>query len=159
MVLANPPETPIGYDPFEDPLDFASRVQAEQQQDLLDLLRQLNANISRLADYSNRQREKEAPTNIDLGPLSGQNNAGTAGGATYVTTQRFRVTDILIGGGAAGDNIRLMIGSRPYNFFGTGTMAFVPFPIQIDRGIDINVRDVTTPANVAWTFMLFGYPE
>lgn len=159
MINAHSELPRVGDDPFEETEDYTSRFAANQNEGILTLLRGIESNIERIGNYSPRQLNKEAPTCIDLGPLSGQPGAGTAAGAVYATTQRFRVTYIVMGGGVALDNFRLKLGSRPFNFFGTGSLETIPFEVEIDRGTDINVADITTPANVAWTFMIFGYPE
>lgn len=158
MIEAHDVPVPV-EDPYFDSDDYRSGMAIAQGEGMLELLRSLNVNIERLSNYDPRQFSKEAPTLLDLGPLSGLNGAGTAAGAVYQTTQRFRVTNIILGGGVTLDNFRLKVGQRPFNFFGTGALTSLPFEIEIDRGIDINVSDVTTPANVAWTFMLFGYAE
>lgn len=149
----------VGLDPYKDSVGYVTEMSAAHQDSMIRLLESIEANIERLSNYNSRQLSKEAPTMIDMGPLSGKPGAGSVAGAVYAVTQRFRITNIVLGGGAAADNFRLKVGQNPYNFFGTGTLQSLPFEIEIDRGIDINVADITSPANVAWTFMLFGYPE
>ena len=151
-------EPPLITDPFEDSLDYTQRIAIAQNEELTRLLESLDANIYRLSNFMPRQLAREAPQCVDLGPLSGKPGAGTAAGAVYQTTQKFRVTFVILGG-ASGDNIRLKVGSNPYNFFSNGALVAIPFEIQMDRGMDISVADITTPAAVAWTFMFFGYPE
>lgn len=149
----------VGADPYEDANDYRSGMAIAQGEKLNQLIASLAVNIERISNYSPRQLNKEAPENIDMGPLSGKPGAGTAAGVVYQTTQKFRVTSVMYGGGVALDNFRLSVGSRPYNFFGNTGMLWLPFEIAIDRGIDVNVADITTPANVAWSFYIFGYPE
>lgn len=113
--------------------------------------------ISRIANYSERQREKAAPGLLDLSP------AGSAGVIpVYSAHVRMRVRNIvltsaavavitlIIGGGAGGGGTR-------YRFnVAVGTTS-LDFPIEIDRGTDVTLvqaGDLTT-----WTCYLFYYPE
>jgi hypothetical protein len=112
----------------------------------------------RTADFSERQREKFAPEIIDMSP-SQPYYSSTALASSFVTHVKYRVT-YLVMTGAAGDRIDVSFSGRRFSFYNvTGAVAPIPFPYEIDRGTDIVVRDFTTPASVAWTFMIYGYPE
>lgn len=153
------PQPSPAEDPYDESIDYTTRRILLQNDSIITLLADVAANMKRMSDYTARQTSRISPTLIDLGPLSGKPNAGTAGGAIWQTTQRFRVTNVLLGG-AAGDNLRLSLGVVKYNFFNnTGAMIFIPFEIEVDRGIDINLADITSPAALGWTFMLQGYAE
>lgn len=147
-----------GQDPFEDALDYTQRMQINQNESLMELIRSLDANIERLANYNPRQLNKEAPTLLDMGPLAGKLVPG-ANNTSWQTTQKFRVTNIIYGGGAVADELRLSIATTSYHFYTSGNTISLDFEIEIDRGLDISVIDFTTPANRLWTFMIFGYPE
>lgn len=133
---------PIGADPYMEPVSYQT----------MQRLSTIEEHLYRLANFTERAREKEAPTLIDLSPASGQATA-----RTFQTTTKLRVLGIVLGG-AAGDNLRLSIGQRPYNFFNvTGALIYIPFPIEIARGLDMTVADITTPASLSWNFQIIAY--
>ena len=105
--------------------------------------------LTRIADYSERQREKNAPTLIQL------SNTNT----TIVTWQRLRFEHFLITC-ATGDHISLTVGTRVYDFFMgpvSGTI-YVPFPIEVDRGVDLTFTNVTASGHVSYIY-IFAYTE
>lgn len=156
--LGDTPDTQVGYDPYAEPGDYTSRVTIQQNEELIRALAELNVNIDRIANFSERQRTKEAPALLDMGPLAGRLVQG-GNNTLWQSTQRFRVTNIIYGGGVAGDELRLSVGVTSYHIYTSGNTVNLEIPITIDRGMDISVIDFTTPANRLWTFMIFGYSE
>ncbi len=145
--------TPVGDDPFSDPyseqLSYASWYKMLQttQKSLLDA-------INNIKNYSERQREKASPTIIDLSPSS-----GTPIPNTFQTTVRYRIIGMAFSGGQ-GDEFRLAFGGRHFHFFNiTGGPGYIPFPVEVDRGVDITMMDITNPASTSWSCYLYGYPE
>jgi hypothetical protein len=154
MINAPPDNNPAGTDPFKDPyedqLNYSSyyKMMADTQAKVADLLETIK-------NYSERQREKNSPTIIDLSPSS-----GTPIGQTFSTYSRLRIIGFLLTGGA-GDQFQLSFGARHFHFYNvTGAPVFITFPYEIDRGIDINMTDLTAGvAGLAWSCYLFGYTE
>lgn len=124
---------PVGPDAFPGPLDNDP------------ISRTVIGLLERIANYSERQREKDAPDVIQL-------NAATP---TYVTKTGLRVSSLAISCNPTTDNIRISVGLRQYNFFSAGWFLF---PIDITNGIDLTVADITTPANANFNVFIFGYP-
>lgn len=151
-------DLPISPQSFLDESeDYVSKRLFAENAALRDLLVELNANIGRMANFSERQREEQPQKLISLGSDSGLIGAGTAAGATFQTTTAFRVTNIVISGSTAGDKIQFSVGVVKYNFWTAQTPGTFAFPITIDRGIDLNAQDLTGGTN-AFTFLVFGYP-
>lgn len=142
--------------PTEEHLDYTARTLIGQNESLLELLANLNTTLGRFAEFSDRQREIEPQGIINMSSYSGKSGAGTAAGALYQTTAKYRVVGIVIASGNAADRIDLLVGTTRYSFW-AGTVAYyVPFPIELDRGVDINVADITTAAG-PYSFFIFGY--
>jgi hypothetical protein len=140
----------------DDTLDYTQRAVIGQNEDIKTLLAVLNGNVARLANFSARQLESRPPSLISLGSDSGK--VVVAGTSTFQTTVRFRVSRILISSAANGDVIKLSVGFNNFNFLTViGTNGF-DFPIEIDRGMDITVQEVTNPA-ATYSVYIFGYPE
>jgi len=105
--------------------------------------------LTRIADFSERQREKHAPifvelTNSSPGPISFHH--------------RLRMIGFICACSTAGDHITLSFGGRTFDFlFAVGTF-FVPFPYEVDRGIDIVLANVTS-ANHATYMQIISYTE
>lgn len=135
-----------GRDPYEEPI-------GESQQYVAGEFGQMTRLLERIANFSERQREKAAPDVIDLSPTSGSQIANS-----YAVKVRLRLLGFLLTGGT-GDRFQLSIGSRNFQIFSTGAMPFIEFPIQVDVGVDLKVADITNPSSVAWSFYVFGYPE
>jgi hypothetical protein len=141
-----------GHDPWKE--------STEQQLDTswenyLGVLGQLLVEFRRFSQYSERQREKVAPTVIDLSPTSGTQIANT-----YATKTKLRLKGFLFTGGS-GDQFQLRVGTYNYNLWAptAGNMPFVDFPIEVDRGIDLSMNDITNPSSKAWSCYVVGYPE
>lgn len=139
-------ETDVGNDPYEESLDYTTRFTYDKLDKIINYLYQL-------VNYSERQREKQAPTVVDLSPSSGYQVT-----RTYNTKTKLRVSGIVISGGS-GDKIQMNIGSVPYIFYsGNAGPQFFQFPIEIAQGIDLSAADVTNPSSVAWSFYIIAYP-
>jgi hypothetical protein len=108
--------------------------------------------LSRIANYSERQREKNAPTVIDLTAGSGNAIDGQ-----QVNVYRLRVIGLLISASAA-TTLVFTAGGRSYTFYvAAGMEPLIHFPIEIDGGTDISVNLTGAAAN--YSFYIFGYTE
>jgi hypothetical protein len=140
----------VGYDPFAEPvdvqLDEASKMYLDTQHAILEELK-------RFTQFSERQREKGAPTIIDLSP-----DSGTPIANTFATTTAFRIVGMLLSGGT-GDKFRLSFGGRNFTLFGSAVPVYFTFPYTIQRGVDIKCADITSPASTSWSIYIFAYPE
>lgn len=136
----------VGEDPFKEPPSVANANES------LDSVVKL---LQRIANYSERQREKAAPDAIDLSPTS-----GSAIASVYQTKTALRVIGMLFSYTTATEFYSLQVGSRGYPFkAGTsGDPIWIPFPIDVARGIDLSIINVTTPGAVNWRAIVFAYP-
>jgi hypothetical protein len=143
-------QTQTGWDPYSEPIEVqlaeASKVYMGVQEAILEELKNI-------AKYSDRQREKEAPTIIDLSP-----DSGTPIPNQFATTAAFRIDGVLFEG-AMGDKFRLSFGGRNFTLFGANVPIYFKFPYTIQRGVDIKCADITSPAATAWSCYIFAYPE
>jgi hypothetical protein len=126
----------IGRDPYAEPIGYPT----------------LSA-LRRIADYSERQREKAAPDIIDLSA-----NNGAQVPNTYSTKTGLRVMGFVVSGGTVGNKYSIRVGQRPYNFFFDGSTRFVLLPIDVQEGIDLSATDNTTPGSSNWQIYIYGYP-
>lgn len=137
----------IGPDHFKETLDQTYNhdrmVANEHYTEILSL-------IQRIANYSERQREKAPPTIIELSNLSGSQSA-----RTYTASTPLRVQGVLITSNPTTDNIQLLVGLRKFNFFSPG---YYPFPIEVQAGVDLSAADITTPASTAFVVYVIAYP-
>lgn len=139
-----------------DPWDNSFQQQLDNSwESYLGVLGQLLVEFRRFSQYSERQREKAAPTVVDLSPTSGSQVANT-----YSTKTKLRLKGFLLTGGA-GDKFFLTVGTYNYVIYAPtgGTMPFVDFPIEVDRGVDLSMRDITNPGATAWSCYVLGYAE
>lgn len=136
-------DRPIAEDPYIEPINLETFKRYDKMIELLE----------RLTNYSERQREKAAPTIIDLSPTAG--GQVTSG---YVTTERLRIEGIFISGGGT-DKLQIKFGSRPFVFFANNLPYYFPFPYTVDRGTDILMSDITNPGAATWTGYIFAYSE
>ncbi len=107
--------------------------------------------MDRIANYSERQREAKAPECLTF-----------VSTITQLTTHvRYRVKCVTISAGAVsglGDIIRIQVGTRNYDFYASlGTDTF-EFPIEIDRGVNLTVTNLTV-ASTDYVVQIFAYPE
>jgi hypothetical protein len=144
-----------------DPWDQSNDQQLDNSwESYMGTLGQLLVEFRRFSQYSERQREKAAPTVVDLSPSSGAQVANT-----YSTKTKLRLQGVLLSGGATvagvGDRFNLRAGTLNYVFFadGAGSSLYIPFPIEVDRGIDLSMNNITTPASTAWSCYVIAYPE
>lgn len=105
--------------------------------------------LQRIADHSERQREKDAPTVVDF------SNA-KPGPIAFHT--RLRVIEFVFCGSTAGDHVTVAIGGRVFDFLIDLGLEAIPFPIEIDRGIDILFTNVTSPDHATY-FYIIAYTE
>lgn len=150
MINANDLHNRVGHDPYEQSIDqqidYTARYNLDKLDEIAGLLRQMLNN-------SERSREKQAPTVVDLSPTSGSPISNT-----WSTKTRLRVIGFAISG-AAGDQIALNIGTFKYRFYAGTNPTWVPFPIEIDVGIDLSAQDLTNPGATAWSLYVIGYTE
>ena len=112
--------------------------------------------LERIANFSERVREKVPPEILDFSPSQPWYSA-TALASSYTSHTKFRITQIQFSG-ATGDRLDVKFGTRRFSLFSNGTPVCFDFPYEIDRGVDITVSDFTTPASTSWAFMIYGYP-
>lgn len=136
----------IAPDSYEEPIDVAVGNFGNPYDEVI-------MHLKRIANFSERQREKVAPDVIDLSPSSGTQTVNT-----YTTKTALRIMGIFLSG-AAGDKLLFKNGTRTWPIYSAGNPIFFPFPITIQMGIDLSVQDVTSPAAVNWSFIVFGYAE
>ena len=139
-------EGQIAHDPFVRPLDEQLGNFGNPYDTVIELL-------GRIANFSERQREKVAPDIIDLSPSVGNPIA-----STFTTKVRMRVDGMLVSGGT-GDKFQFSVGTRKFYLFLSGNPTFFRFPYTIQEGNDIAVADLTNPASVGWSWFIFAYPE
>jgi hypothetical protein len=152
MIEMQGDQSRTGHDPWQKSPD----QQLDQSwEGYLGIMGELLVEFKRFAQFSERQREKVAPTIVDLSPTS-----GTPTGNTYQTKTKLRLKGFLLTGGA-GDKFYLSVGVYNYVIYAPtgGTMPFIDFPIEVDRGVDLAMKDITNPGAVAWSCYVVGYPE
>lgn len=103
--------------------------------------------IQRIADYSERQREKHAPTIIDL----------TNSKVGYVTHQRHRIIEFIFSCASA-DHVSITFGSRVFDFLLGIGVTTVPFAYEADRGVDIVFANVTSADHLTYCYII-AYTE
>jgi hypothetical protein len=104
--------------------------------------------IQRISDHSERQREKDAPTIEDF------SNSKTV--KAFHT--RLRVIEFIFCCSTAGDHVTVAFGGRIWDFLLAVGTTVVPFPAEIDRGIDITFANVTSADHLTY-FYLVAYTE
>ena len=104
--------------------------------------------IQRIADHSERQREKDAPTIVDF----------TNSKTTISFHTRLRVIEFIFSCSTAGDHVSVAFGGRVWDFLLAVGTTVVPFPAEIDRGIDITFTNVTSADHTTY-FYLVAYTE
>jgi hypothetical protein len=137
------PAAKDAYDvPVEQQIDWPSRYMGST-------LEEISGTLKRIEKNPERAREKAPPTVINLSP--GQLVA------SYPTKTKLRVENIVLTG-ASGDQIALRIGTFSYNFWSNGAFS-IPFPIEVDAGVDLSAVDITNPGAVAWSLYVIAYAE
>jgi hypothetical protein len=141
---------------YQNPIDVAVGNFGNPYDDMLENLQEMTVQLQRIANFSERQREKVAPTIVDLSPGTGSQVA-----STYTTKTSLRILGILMSGGN-GDKFAFKVGALTLvNVFAstTGAAVYFPFPYTCKAGNDLSVADLTNPSSLAWTFVVFAYPE
>lgn len=113
--------------------------------------------LDRIANYSERQREKYAPEIVEFGEGDGKGGTLILRNP-YATYQRLRIIGILMRTVTAGVWV-LSFQGRSFRFsMAANTTTYVVFPYEVDRGVDIVVSR-TTGAEGTWNLYLFAYSE
>jgi len=111
--------------------------------------------LTRIANYSERQREKNPPTFIELDLAAGYTGTTTTS-AFFSTNTRLRVVEIILTTATA-TMFTISFGGRSFNFqMGVGVVS-IPFPITIDRGVDIRITRAAAAAD--WNCYIVAYTE
>lgn len=103
--------------------------------------------LQRIADFSERQREKYAPTIIDL------RNDKTV----FQSHVKLRFIEFIFSCATA-DHVSVAFGTRTFDFFLAAGVTSVPFAYEADRGIDITFANVTSVDHVTYCYII-AYPE
>ena len=105
--------------------------------------------LQRIADYSERQREKDPPTIIDF------NNFPKT---TQSFHTRLRVIEFIFCGATAGDHVSFSFGGRVFDFVIDVGTTIIPFAYEADMGIDITFTNVTSPDHLTYAYII-AYTE
>src|ERR1035437_4880939 len=95
----------------------------------------VSESLSRIADYSERQREKNPPTIVDF------SNTKT----TIAFHNRLRVVEFIFCATTAADAVSMSFGGRVFNFILDVGTTIIPFAYEADLGVDITFTNVTSP--------------
>jgi hypothetical protein len=99
--------------------------------------------LQRIADFSERQREKAAPTIIDL------TNSKTG----HVTWIKLRFIEFIFSCATA-DHVSVSFGGRVFDFFLAAGTTTIPFAYESDRGIDITFTNVTSADHATYCYII-----
>jgi hypothetical protein len=105
--------------------------------------------LQRIADYSERQREKDPPTIIDF------NNFPKT---TQAFHTRLRIIEFIFCGSTAADHVSFSFGGRVFDFVIAVGTTIVPFAYEADLGIDITFTNVTSPDHLTYAYII-AYTE
>src|ERR1035437_3534089 len=105
--------------------------------------------LQRIADYSERQREKDAPTIIDF------NNFPKTMQSFHT---RLRIIEFIFCGSTAADHVSFSFGGRVFDFVIAVGTTIVPFAYEADMGIDITFTNVTSPDHLTYAYII-AYTE
>jgi hypothetical protein len=103
--------------------------------------------MQRIADFSERQREKNAPTIIDL------RNDKTG----FVSHVRLRFIEFIFSCATA-DHVSVSFSTRTFDFFLAAGVTIVPFAYEADRGVDITFANITSADHVTYCYLV-AYTE
>lgn len=109
----------------------------------------VSESLSRIADYSERQREKNPPTIIDF------NNFPKT---TIAFHNRLRIIEFIFCGSVAADHVSFSFGGRVFDFVIDVGTTIVPFAYEADLGIDITFTNVTSPDHLTYAYII-AYTE
>jgi hypothetical protein len=128
-----------------DPIASTSLADREEAHDLVNPMAE---SLSRIADRSERQREKNAPIIIDF------TNSKTA----QVFHVRLRMIGFVFCATTAADHVSFSFGGRVFDFLLAVGTTQVVFPYEVDRGVDIVFANVTSPDHVTYAYII-AYTE
>jgi len=81
-------------------------------------------------------------------------------GIVVQTTVRYRGTGIVFSGGTLNDVMGVKIGSAvSFDFIASGEAFYLPLPLIIPSGQDLQVVDITTPGAVNWRCRIYATTE
>jgi hypothetical protein len=103
--------------------------------------------LQRIADFSERQREKVAPTIIDL----------TNSKVQFVTWIKLRFIEFIFSCATA-DHVSVSFGGRVFDFFLAAGTTTVPFAYESDRGVDIVFANITSADHATYCYII-AYPQ
>ena len=128
-----------------DPIASTSLADREEAHDLVNPMAE---SLSRIADRSERQREKNAPIIIDFSTLK----------TTQVFHTRLRMIGFVFCASVAADHVSFSFGGRTFDFLLDVGTTPVTFPYEVDRGIDIVFANVTSPDHTTYAYII-AYTE
>src|ERR1035437_6387768 len=99
--------------------------------------------LQRIADFSERQREKAAPTIIDL------TNSKTG----HVTWIKLRFIEFIFSCATA-DHVSVFFVSSFFYFSLPPVTPFIPFAYESDRGIEITSTNVTSADHAPYCYII-----
>jgi len=99
--------------------------------------------LQRIADFSERQREKAAPTIVDL----------TNSKTQFVTWIKLRFIEIIFSCATA-DHVSVSFGGRVFDFFLAAGTTVVPFAYESDRGVDIFFANITSADHLTYCYII-----
>src|ERR1035437_9568928 len=104
--------------------------------------------LQRIADYSERQREKNPPTIIDFSNTK----------ATIAFHNRLRIVEFIFCATNAADHVSFSFGGRVFDFILALGTNVVPFAYEADLGVDITFTNVTSPDHPTYAYII-AYTE
>jgi hypothetical protein len=128
-----------------DPIASTSLADREEAHDLVNPMAE---SLSRIADRSERSREKNPPIIIDF----------TNSKTTQVFHVRLRMVGFIFSCSNAGDHVSVSFGGRVFDFLLAVGTTEVLFPYEVDRGIDIVFANVTSANNLTYMYLI-AYTE
>lgn len=108
----------------------------------------VSESLSRIADYSERQREKNPPTIVDF------SNTKT----TIAFHNRLRIIELIFCATNAADHVSFSFGGRVFDFILALGTNVVPFAYEADLGVDITFTNVTSPDHPTYAYII-AYTE
>ena len=109
----------------------------------------VSESLTRIADYSERQREKNPPTIVDF------NNFPKT---TIAFHNRLRVIEFIFCASVAADHVSMAFGGRVFDFILALGTNIVPFAYEADLGVDITFTNVTSPDHLTYAYII-AYTE
>jgi hypothetical protein len=104
--------------------------------------------LQRIADYSERQREKDPPTIVDFSNTK----------ATIAFHNRLRIIEFIFCATTAADHVSMSFGGRVFDFILALGTNIVPFAYEADLGVDITFTNVTSPDHLTYAYII-AYTE